>query len=53
VLIHLLGWLIGVPVAAGVVSLVAARPRNGVAYLLFERLRFAEVKAEVTIPVAA
>jgi hypothetical protein len=53
VLIHLLGWWIGVPVAVGVVWLVAVRPRNGVAYLFFERLRLADVRADATLPVAA
>jgi len=35
------------------VWLVALRPRNGLAYLFFERLRLADVNARVTLPVAA
>lgn len=53
VLIHLLGWWIGVPVAAVVVWLVAVRPRTGVAYLFFDRLRIADAQAQVREPVAA
>ena len=39
VLVHLLGWWAGVPVAALVVWLAAVRPRTGLAYLFFNRLR--------------
>jgi hypothetical protein len=51
VLIHLLGWWIGVPVAAAVIWLVTVRPRTGIAYLFFERLRISD--AEATERVAA
>jgi len=53
ILIHLLGWWIGVPVAAAMVWLVAARPRTGLGYLFFDRLRIADVKADVPETVAA
>ena len=45
ILIHLLGWWIGVPLAAAVVWLVAARPRTGLAYLFFGRLHLTQAKA--------
>jgi hypothetical protein len=53
VLIHLLGWWIGVPVAAVVVWLVVLRPRNGLAHLFFERLRLADAESGLPVPVAA
>lgn len=53
VLIHLLGWWIGVPVAAVVVWLLAVRPRTGIAYLFFDRLRIADATAHLREPVAA
>lgn len=53
VLIHLLGPWIGVPVAAIVVWLVTVRPRTGVAYLFYERLRIADVTMTAPEPVAA
>ncbi len=52
-LIHLLGWWIGVPVAAAVVWLLAVRPGTGLGYLFFERLRLADAKVDVHQPVAA
>ncbi|MFZ0831991.1 MAG: hypothetical protein WAM92_02675 [Mycobacterium sp.] len=42
VVIHILGWWLGVPVAALVVWLVALRPRTGLAYLFYDRLRLAD-----------
>jgi hypothetical protein len=53
VLIHLLGWWIGVPFAAVVIWLVVLRPRTGLAYVFFERLRLAGAKDGVRVPVAA
>ena len=44
VLVHLLGRWIGVPVAAVVVWLAVARPRTGLAYLFFDRLRLADIQ---------
>lgn len=38
VLIHLLGWWIGVPVAALGIALAVVRPKTGLAYLFFDRL---------------
>ena len=49
VLIHLLGWWIGVPVAAVVVWLVVVRPRSGLAHLFFERLRLSQSDAAMPI----
>lgn len=51
--IHLLGWWVGLPVAAAVVWLVTVRPHSGVAYLFYERLRLAGVDKRVTEPLAA
>jgi hypothetical protein len=53
VLIHLLGWWIGVPVAVAVVWLVTVRPRTGLGYLFYERLRLSAVSESVPEPVAA
>jgi hypothetical protein len=53
VLIHLLGWWIGVPVAVAAVWLVAVRPRTGLAYLFYERLRLGRVSEDAAAPVAA
>lgn len=52
VLIHLLGWWIGVPVAGAVVWLVAVRPPSGLGYRFFERLRIADATANLTQRVA-
>ncbi len=51
VLTHLLGWWIGVPVAAVFVWLAAVRPGTGLAHLFFERLRLADATANVREPV--
>ena len=53
VLIHLLGWWIGVPVAAAVIWLIAVRPRTGIGYLFFDRLRIADPTVTAPEPVAA
>jgi hypothetical protein len=53
VLIHLLGWWIGVPVAVGAVWLVTVRPRSGLAYLFYERLHLSPVSERVAEPVTA
>jgi hypothetical protein len=53
VLIHLLGWWIGIPVAAVVVWLIAVRPPTGLGHLFFERLRIADATANAPEPVAA
>jgi hypothetical protein len=53
VLIHLLGWWIGVPVAAVVVWLIALRPGSGFGHLFFERLRIADTTVSAPEPVAA
>jgi hypothetical protein len=53
VLIHLLGWWIGVPVAAAAVWLVVVRPRTGLAYLFYEHLRLGQVSENVAEPVTA
>ena len=45
VLIHLLHWWIGVPVAAVFVWLAVVRPRTGLAYLFFDRLRLADASS--------
>ncbi len=50
VLIHLLGWWIGVPAAAALVWLAVVRPRTGLAYLFFDRLRLAEVRTSRSFP---
>lgn len=52
VAIHLLGWLIGVPVAATMVWAVGVRSPTGLAHLLFQRL-VAGVNVEVADKVAA
>jgi hypothetical protein len=49
ILIHLLGWWIGIPLAAALVWLAVVRARTGVAYLCFERLSLARAKATTTI----
>jgi hypothetical protein len=49
VLIHLLGWWIGTPVAAAVVWLVVVRPGSGLAYLFFGRLRLSQPVPATTI----
>ncbi|MBV8965131.1 MAG: hypothetical protein JO191_03035 [Mycobacteriaceae bacterium] len=53
VLIHLLGWWIGGPVAAVVVWLVAVRPRIGLAYRFFERLHLTDANVDLPVPVGA
>ncbi|HZQ33675.1 MAG TPA: hypothetical protein VFB19_18335 [Mycobacterium sp.] len=51
--VHLLGWWIGLPVAALVVWLVTVRPRTGVAYLFYERLGLPKVDVGVAETVTA
>jgi hypothetical protein len=53
VLIHLLGWWIGGPVAAAVVWLFAVRPPTGLGYMFFERLRVADATVNRPQPVGA
>lgn len=50
VLVHLLGRWIGVPVAAVVVWLAVVRPRTGLAYLFFDRLRLADIRSSRSFP---
>jgi len=53
VLIHLLAWWIGVPVAAVVVWLIAVRAGSGLGHLFFARLRIADTTVSAPEPVAA
>jgi hypothetical protein len=54
VLIHLLGWWIGVPVAAAVIWVAVVWPRTGIGYRLFQLLRLEDSRsAEPAQPVEA
>jgi phosphate/sulfate permease len=46
VLIHLLGWYIGVPVAAATIWVAAIWPRYGIGYRLFRILRLDDIPVE-------
>jgi hypothetical protein len=52
VLIHLLGWWIGVPVAMAVIWFGVVWPRIGIGYRLFRFLQLAEETSDVVHPVA-
>jgi len=53
VLIHLLGWWIGVPAAVAVIWFGVVWPQTGVAYRLFRFLKLADESSDVIPPVAA
>jgi hypothetical protein len=53
ILIHLLGWWIGVPAAAALVWLAVVRLRTGLAYLFFERLSLTPVTTAIAQPIPA
>jgi hypothetical protein len=54
VIIHLLGWWLGVPVAVAVIWVAAVWPRTGVGYRIFRLLRLTDTPAnETSQPVGA
>jgi hypothetical protein len=52
VLIHLLGWWIGVPAAMALIWFGVVWPRTGVAYRLFQFLQLADESSDLVQPVA-
>jgi hypothetical protein len=52
VLIHLLGWWIGVPAAMTLIWFGVVWPRTGIAYRLFQFLQLADESSDVVHPVA-